>query len=692
MGNLKIGLKLGIGFAAVLLLTVIVALVGWNGISGLASRNDKLLDMGNLVESIISARQQEKNFLMRNGDQGAFDKVQEELKHITATAQTARDEKFQDPADKARMDAILARKDAYAKAFQDVATAFGERQKARAAMGEAANAALAEAGKLRQDQEEKLAKLTTEATSGGEPLDIAKTADRAGKIAAAGAIERIVFAVRVSIRDFLVTKDWKHFEESQKGLAQALQATGELLPKFKDPANIAQAQGIIDALKKYDTAMKTLGEKAKAMETAEKEMTESGREALKVVDEASTGQKEKMAAEIQDADAMLASGAVLAIVIGLLVAYLITRAITTGINQGVGFARQLAQGDLTATVDLDQKDEIGQLADALRGMVGKLREVVGDISQAAQQVSAGSGELSDTAQQLSQGSTEQAASIEETSSAMEEMGSGIQQNADNAKTTETIAAKAAKDAQEGGEAVNEAVGAMKEIAQKIGIVSEIARQTNLLALNAAIEAARAGEHGKGFAVVAAEVRKLAERSQTAAGEIGQLSASSVQVAERAGLTIARLVPDIQKTAELVQEIAAASNEQNAGVGQINTALQQLDQVIQQNAGASEEMAATAEELSSQADMLHSSVAFFKLGSGGGSHVVGSRPAAKRKSQTINTTKGTAAKAPVVPARKAPARIAHAGSGASSGGGVDLKLSDSDGSGSSSARDDEFEKF
>ncbi|WP_420265884.1 methyl-accepting chemotaxis protein [Candidatus Magnetominusculus dajiuhuensis] len=277
-------------------------------------------------------------------------------------------------------------------------------------------------------------------------------------------------------------------------------------------------------------------------------------------------------------------------------------------------AQGVADGDLTMRFETGRKSEVGILL-AMKTMVEKLKEIVASVRSAADNVAAGSGELSSGAQQLSEGATEQAASVEETSSSMEEMTSNIRQTTDNSRQTEAIATTAAKDALEGGKAVTQAVTAMKEIASKISIIEEIARQTNLLALNAAIEAARAGEHGKGFAVVASEVRKLAERSQKAAGEISELSASSVSIAEQAGTMLNKLVPDIRKTADLVQEITAASNEQNTGAEQINKAIQQLDQVIQQNASAAEQMASTSEELSSQSEQMQATIAYFKTGEG-----------------------------------------------------------------------------
>ena len=309
---------------------------------------------------------------------------------------------------------------------------------------------------------------------------------------------------------------------------------------------------------------------------------------------------------------MMLGISLLASCICVLLSVLVTRSIKRPLAQGVEVAERLATGDLNIEIDATGKDETGIMLAALGHMVDKLRDIVSEVKSATDNVASGSQELSSNAEEMSQGATEQAAAAEEASSSMEQMSANIRQNADNAIQTEKIAVKSAENAKEGGRAVQDTVIAMKEIAGKINIIEEIARQTNLLALNAAIEAARAGEHGKGFAVVASEVRKLAERSQQAAGSIAELSASSVQVAEKAGLMLGLMVPDIRRTAELVQEISAASREQDTGAEQINKAMQQLDQVIQQNASAAEEMSSTAEELSSQAEQLQASIAFFRV--------------------------------------------------------------------------------
>lgn len=306
---------------------------------------------------------------------------------------------------------------------------------------------------------------------------------------------------------------------------------------------------------------------------------------------------------------------VVSLIISIALGFLITRSLVKQLGGEPQYAEEVvskvAAGDLTVDIQLAHGDNSSMLF-AISQMVDKLSSIIGDVRSAADNLSSASEQMSATSQSISQSASEQAASVEETSAAMEEMSASINQNNENSKVTNGIANKSAKEANEGGVAVKQTVDAMRQIADKISIIDEIAYQTNLLALNAAIEAGRAGEHGRGFAVVAAEVRKLAARSQTAAKEIGEVAGSSVALAEEAGKLLDEIVPSFQKTAELVQEISAASAEQTTGAGEINTAISQISQATQQNAAASEQLSSTSEELTSQATELQELMEFFKL--------------------------------------------------------------------------------
>ena len=488
----------------------------------------------------------------------------------------------------------------------------------------------------------------------------------------------------------------KDFEAIQPDFDKAIKANATLAGAFE--AKSKEARAVVENFLKEQIAPLKNGE----LKLLPKEFSARARaamDALYGLFDASTGEVDALLAARShrlNSNLYLSLGGTGAAIVAVL--YLfggLFLSVLRSLNSIKSSTEQLAVGDLHRTIAVESRDEIRDLINSLNRMIANLRATAnmadaiagGDLSIEPKPLSergfarhraeahdgaashrrlwracrrrprsTGSAELSTAAHELSAGASEQAASAEEVSSSMEEMAANIKQNADNAAETEKIARQSSVDAQASGEAVNRAVQAMQIIAEKIGFVQEIARQTDLLALNAAVEAARAGEHGKGFAVVASEVRKLAERSQTAAAEIGALSGQTVGAAREAGQMLAKLVPDIKRTAELVEEISAACREQDIGANQVNQAIQQLDKVIQQNAGAAEEMSATSEGLSGQAEQLQHSIAFFRLGETAPA-AQAAAPAPQKKGKA-----GAASKRRSAPAKdkRAPASHEHSG--------------------------------
>ncbi len=460
------------------------------------------------------------------------------------------------------------------------------------------------------------------------------------------------------LRDMMLSRDAEQMGKRKEGVLEARKKLGEVVAKLKEqvknPKGIELLNTIITNRQDYVNGQEKLIAliEAKKMNEAQDFLNNELPPILlryqgganefadfqrKLLDEAGA---EAQTAYDQAIKLIMIVVAV-AIVFAVAVAWVITRNLTGQLGGEPAYAadivRRVAEGDLTVNVELKRNDQSSLLA-AMAAMVKKLSGSLTDVRSAADALSSASEQVSSTSQSLAQAASEQAASLEETSASIEQMSASINQNTENAKVTDGMASRSASDAHEGGQAVRATVEAMKSIADKIGIIDDIAYQTNLLALNAAIEAARAGEHGKGFAVVAAEVRKLAERSQVAAQEIGELASTSVKTAERAGGLLDQIVPAIRKTAELVQEISAASEEQSTGANQVNIAMNQISQTTQQNAAASEELSATAEEMSAQAEQLQQLVAMFKVDEGRPSAALRTPPASTLKKPKLHAVK------------------------------------------------------
>ena len=660
INDLKVKTKILIGSMLLVLITVVFGVLAHvymgkvsGALFGITDNNAKAVEYATGVERMaLQTIMEEKNYLLYQKDeihQRAEANVKELLSYLDKVDDIARKYDNRDLLDQSR----VARQDTtlYAEEYRKGVASLKANKQLVQTMGDKGKAVVDAAQKFMEIQQ----KAYSEAMAQGAD---AKVLD--------AYVQRYILTVAIRVkanRIIRLEKEEVNYKD-RTAWNQMVVMLPELMRLYDDLKKISTTEAEIKLIdesrqstSEYQQAAKNWISNDDTLADILKRMQNYGETVIKAAQSAeSAGYQELEAARVDaqnvvhEAVIIIISTIVIAVILGLLIALFLAVLITKPIIRGVAFATSVAEGDLAQQLDIDQKDEIGQLANALNGMVKRLRQIVGEVRVGADNLSSASSEVSSTAQALSQGATEQAASVEETTASIEQLNASVQQNTENARVTNGIAKSSAEEARRGGEAVKRTVSAMKEIASKIGLIEDIAYKTNLLALNAAIEAARAGEHGKGFTVVAAEVRKLAENSGVTAQEINQLATNSVSIAEEAGKLLEQMVPNIVKTADLVEEITAASGEQATGISQISDAMSQLDKATQQNASASEELAATAEELSGQAGQLQETMSFFRTGASGGR--------ARPKKPITRATPRTSRSDDFAEAEDAPSEFAH----------------------------------